>query len=102
MYTPPLSATAIGTLPHEPPSHRPRTVSFLLARPGQDFPEDIAGGLKLATELSWRSSIRLCILIADAPCHGSMYHSGIGDNYPSGCPKGHNPSKLIYNLQVSD
>lgn len=29
-----------------------------------------------------------------------MYHSGIGDNYPKGCPKGYNPSKLIYNLQV--
>ncbi|CAM9134455.1 unnamed protein product [Ectocarpus sp. 6 AP-2014] len=66
---------------------------------GDDFPEDVAGGLKLATELDWRGTIRLCILIADAPCHGSIYHAGVGDRYPNGCPKGNDPSKLLYKLQ---
>ncbi|CAM9131372.1 unnamed protein product [Ectocarpus fasciculatus] len=66
---------------------------------GNDFPEDVAGGLKLATELDWRGNIRLCILLADAPCHGSIYHVGIGDRYPNGCPKGNDPSKLLYELQ---
>lgn len=65
------------------------------------MPEDVAGGLKLATGLSWRSEIRLCILIADAPPHGCVYHHrGMEDRYPRGCPKGHDPSKLLYNLQV--
>lgn len=64
------------------------------------MPEDVAGGLKRAIELSWKSPIRLCILIADAPCHGSIYH-GCRDNYPSGCPKQLDPSKLLYTLQVT-
>ncbi|CAM9201664.1 unnamed protein product [Laminaria digitata] len=69
------------------------------ARGGDDIPEDVAGGLKHATELSWKSPIRLCILIADAPCHGRMYHANINDNHPDGCPDGLNPSKLLYTLQ---
>ena len=69
------------------------------AHAGQDVPEDIAGGLKHATELSWRSPVRLCILIGDAPCHGSQYHS-FRDNYPGGCPKGLDPSELLYTLMV--
>ncbi|CAN0449121.1 unnamed protein product, partial [Ectocarpus sp. 8 AP-2014] len=67
--------------------------------PGKDFPEDLAGGLQLATELDWKGNIRLCILLADAPCHGSIYHIGIGDRYPNGCPKGKDPAKLLYELQ---
>ena len=69
-------------------------------QPGDDLAEDVAGGLHLATELDWRSSVRLCILIADAPCHGKEYNSGIGDTYARGCPKGRDPSKLVYRLQV--
>ncbi|CAM9102277.1 unnamed protein product [Ectocarpus fasciculatus] len=65
---------------------------------GKDVPEDVAGGLQRATQLSWKSPIRLCMLIADAPCHGSMYHS-CRDNYPRGCPKGLDPSELLYTLQ---
>lgn len=68
---------------------------------GKDVPEDVAGGLQHATQLSWKSPIRLCMLIADAPCHGSMYHS-CRDNYPTGCPKGLDPSKLLYTLQVCE
>lgn len=53
-----------------------------------------------ACDLSWRNPIRLCILIADAPCHGSIYH-GCRDSYPRGCPKGRDPAKLLYTLQVT-
>lgn len=67
---------------------------------GDDFAEDVAGGLQLATKLDWKSNVRLCILIADAPCHGRKYNSVIRDNYPKGCPKGRNPDKLVYQLQV--
>ena len=31
---------------------------------------------------------QILIHIADAPCHGTMYHGGMGDNYPSGDPAG--------------
>ncbi|CAM9496542.1 unnamed protein product [Hapterophycus canaliculatus] len=65
---------------------------------GLDVPEDVAGGLNHAVGLSWRSPIRLCILIADAPCHGLIYH-GHRDNYPKGCPKGLDPSELLFTLQ---
>ncbi|CAM9867934.1 unnamed protein product [Ectocarpus sp. 4 AP-2014] len=73
-------------------------LQHIKATGGKDVPEDIAGGLQHATQLSWKSPIRLCMLIADAPCHGSMYHS-CRDNYPTGCPKGLDPSKLLYKLQ---
>ena len=61
----------------------------------------MAGGLHLASKgLSWKSHVRLCILIADAPCHGNMYHSGLGDRFPGGDKNGLDPSKLLYNLKV--
>ncbi|CAN0100260.1 unnamed protein product, partial [Ectocarpus fasciculatus] len=66
---------------------------------GGDTAEDIAGGLKLATELKWKSNIRLCILLADAPCHGTVYHTGEWDDHPRGCPKGKDPVTLLYKLQ---
>eukprot|EP00752_Nemacystus_decipiens_P005758 g5207.t1 len=73
-------------------------LKHIRAKGGHDVPEDVAGGLKRAIEVSWKSPIRLCILIADAPCHGSIYHN-YRDNYPAGCPKKLDPSKLLYTLQ---
>ncbi|CAM9362022.1 unnamed protein product [Ectocarpus fasciculatus] len=64
---------------------------------GCGYVADVAGGLKHATTLSWRSPVRLCILFADAPCHGKMYHN-VRDQYPKGCPKGVDPSDMIYQL----
>ena len=58
----------------------------------------MAGGLKHATELSWSSPVRLCILFADAPCHGKKYHD-FRDQFPEGCPQGVDPSEMIYKLQ---
>ena len=81
-------------------AHASSNFSLRKPQPGDDFAEDIAGGLHLATELDWRSNVRLSILIADAPCHGREYNSVIRDNYPQGCPKGRDPSKLVYQLQV--
>ena len=31
---------------------------------------------------------QILIHIADAPCHGTMYHTGSGDHYPNGDPAG--------------
>jgi vacuole morphology and inheritance protein 14 len=45
-------------------------ISGLVADGGDDGPEDIAGGFKLALEQEWLAKARYAILIADAPCHG--------------------------------
>lgn len=44
--------------------------------------------MKATTDLNWRqNSHRYVFLIADAPPHGSEYHSkSCTDNYPNGCP----------------
>ena len=49
-------------------------ISGINAEGGDDVPEDIAGALNQALNLSWRkNSAKFCILIADAPCHGKKY-----------------------------
>ena len=80
----------------EPPAYLTRV--FQLS--GSGYVADVAGGLKHATELSWRSPVRLCILFANAPCHGTIYHD-FPDAYPKGCPAGVDPARMICNLQVS-
>lgn len=42
--------------------------------------------------------MRLCILFADAPCHGREYHD-VPDAYPEGCPLGVDPTDMIFKLQ---
>ncbi|EFA77643.1 hypothetical protein PPL_12250 [Heterostelium album PN500] len=55
---------------------------------GDDFPEDMFGGMNLIKQLSWRNnSTRIVIHLADAPCHGYDYHDK-PDNYPDGDPNG--------------
>lgn len=62
-------------------------VDHLTATGGGDTPEAIADALKAAVEeIEWRgSSLKLVILISDAPPHGKEYTSG-DDTYPDGCP----------------
>mmetsp|Transcript_33136 Transcript_33136/g.48414 ORF Transcript_33136/g.48414 Transcript_33136/m.48414 type:complete len:321 (-) Transcript_33136:685-1647(-) len=60
-------------------------VSAQKASGGGDGPEDICGGLCEASALDWEGENRHLFLIADAPCHGSKYHS-MQDNFPGGDP----------------
>ena len=60
----------------------------LRATGGGDCPEDVAGGFENALKQSWEGVSKYAILLADAPCHGNKYHSGCGDDYPEGDPKG--------------
>lgn len=54
---------------------------------GGDTPEDIAGAIKKATSLQWKFPTRTVFLIADAPCHGTQFHSAdLGDKHPTGSP----------------
>lgn len=65
-----------------------RFVSEIRAGGGADGPEDVFGGMDLIKSMKWRpNSTRVVIHIADAPCHGTEYHS-MADSYPGGDPNG--------------
>jgi len=56
-------------------------VGNVKANGGGDVPEDVFGGFEKVLSLIWESSVRVLIHFADAPCHGSVYHS-VSDNNP--------------------
>jgi hypothetical protein len=57
-------------------------VSKIEATGGGDGAEDVFSGLNAALLLDWKSSAKLLIFFADAPCHGEKYHSiGYSDDY---------------------
>jgi len=51
---------------------------------GDDTCEDTLGGLWQASQFDWKYQNKMCVLIADAPCHGAEFHDGCQDEYPSG------------------
>ena len=56
------------------------------AEGGDDEPEDLQGGLKLALLQDWtEEAIKRVFVVCDAPCHGKKYHD-TNDNYPNGSP----------------
>jgi hypothetical protein len=68
---------------------------------GGDRPEDVAGGLAKARELSWKHRTRLMVHVADAPCHGTKYHKAdIDDDYPDGDPGGLAPEEVLKKLMA--
>lgn len=74
------------------------TLNGVQATGGGDAPEDIYGAFqKAANDLSWRSSTRLIVHVADAPCHGAEYHNfgSTGDSYPTGDPSGQRPEDVL-------
>ncbi|XP_064626869.1 alpha-protein kinase vwkA-like [Lineus longissimus] len=60
---------------------------------GHDFPEGVTCGLERAVKLDWQSESRICVLVTDAPPHG-LGDAHIADDYPNGCPDGHDPIQL--------
>ncbi|GAA6059913.1 hypothetical protein JCM10212_005296 [Sporobolomyces blumeae] len=64
----------------------------LYASGGGDGPEGVTAGMKAALELDWRQdAAKMCVLIADAPCHGIGEY---GDGFPQGGPDGEDPLLL--------
>jgi len=50
---------------------------------GGDLAEDVAGGLRAIESLKWSPDSAKCVfMLADAPCHGSQYHS-LKDSFES-------------------
>ncbi|GAA5880222.1 hypothetical protein JCM3774_003664, partial [Rhodotorula dairenensis] len=69
----------------------------LYASGGGDGPEAVTAGIKAALELDWRqNATKMCVLIADAPCHGIGEY---GDGFPQGGPDGEDP--LILTRQMA-
>eukprot|EP00080_Pristionchus_pacificus_P016921 PDM76941.1 efk-1 [Pristionchus pacificus] len=68
---------------------------------GRDHTEDVFGGLDTALNLDWSNKFGTKVLfhICDYPCHGREFHSGVGDNYPDGDPKGRTCEGLFSKLQ---
>ena len=55
---------------------------------GNDFPEDVVGGLRKCLDQKWRpGSSKQVFHIFDAPCHGKKYCEW-RDDYPNGDPDG--------------
>ena len=73
----------------------------LSAEGGLDEAEDVMTGLEQAARLNWASASRLIVHIADAPCHGRMYHGHlhIGDDYPNGDKYGRTSKHLFQTLK---
>lgn len=64
-------------------------VDTMSAEGGGDGPESVACALHEALKSDWRkNSVRVCVVIADAPPHGL---GESGDGFPNGCPCGHDP-----------
>merc|ERR1711871_824673 len=61
---------------------------------GDDPPEDIVGGFEAVLSLDWEADTRVLIHFADAPCHGSKYHS-MHDDYPNGVSGQPEPEVLL-------
>lgn len=58
----------------------------LKADGGGDTPEDVNGAFQKALfEIEWKSTVRLLVHIADAPCHGKKFHN-CDDSFPDGHP----------------
>jgi hypothetical protein len=71
-------------------------VDTMAAVGGGDGPEAVAPALYEVNELDWRpTAAKICVLISDAPPHGIEES---GDDYPDGCPLGHDPIQITKSL----
>jgi len=66
-----------------------QNVNTMAAQGVGDGPESVACALHDALTMDYRkNSVRVCVIIADAPPHGLGEQS---DGFPNGCPCGHDP-----------
>lgn len=49
-------------------------VSLIQCEWGDDYCEDVLGGLQKTTQLSWKRPVRILMHVGDAPSHGKRYH----------------------------
>jgi hypothetical protein len=70
--------------------------------PRDDGPDDVTGALEKCTELHWRQSTRVVLVLSDTPCHGAKYHGGIADHFPAGDPIGLNPETIVSEMSRNE
>ncbi len=47
------------------------------------------GALDRVAAFDWKAKARFCVLVTDAPCHGSAHHDpGVSDDHPGAHPAG--------------
>jgi hypothetical protein len=64
-------------------------VGKLIAKGGDDEPEDVLGALHHVASMAWAGNARFCLLVTDAPPHGREFYSdraSVVDAYPGGVP----------------
>ena len=76
-------------------------LQHVTATGGGDIPEDMAGGLHRALQLSWRARTRSLILIADAPCHGREFHPFEEDPRNAEVAEVYEPAVLLPQLRAA-
>lgn len=75
------------------------SLKALYASGGGDGPEAVTAGIKAAMDLDWRpEATKMCVLIADAPCHGIGEY---GDGFPQGAPDGEDPLVLARQMAAA-
>jgi hypothetical protein len=86
-----------------------QTLKNIVANGGDDAAEDVAGGLEKVLEWyrqphpSSSSPTRIVLFVADAPAHGSRYHTiTLSDRYPKGDPEGKEPYDQVNELARMD
>jgi Mg-chelatase subunit ChlD len=72
-------------------------INKTIASGGGDLPEAICCGLAdCLNKIDWlESSVKIAILIADAPPHGLCIP---GDGFPNGCPLNNDPIEIAHRL----
>ena len=75
----------------------------ITAKGGGDVPEAVLNGLNdCVDKLTWDDkSIKVVFHIADAPPHGTQYHSGY-DAFKDGCPKGYTAESVAKKFKDND
>ena len=76
-------------------------IQHITAMGGGDIPEDMAGGLHKALQLTWKARTRSLILIADAPCHGREFHSFEEDPRNAEVTDVYEPQAVLAQLRAS-
>jgi len=66
---------------------------------GNDMPEDLLGGLNMSLSYDWKGQNSFIVLIGDAPCHGTKYHS-LDDCFPEGDPLGLTPEGVLGKMKA--
>ena len=75
----------------------------LSAHGGDDDAEDVLSGLRECARLSWSGNARTVIHIADAPCHGRLFHTNrVNDAFINEDPNGTITSNALSDLLSED